>query len=39
MSNNSTAKDENPKVAMCAQFLEASTQVLPSLAKVEPLKD
>jgi len=28
MLNDSTTEDENPKVAMCAQFLEASPQVL-----------
>ena len=38
MLNDSTTKDENPKVAMCVQFLEASPQIPPSLAKVEPLK-
>ena len=36
--NDSTAKDENPKVAMCAQLLEASSSVPPPLAKVETLK-
>ena len=29
--------DENLEVAMCAQFLEASPQVPPTLAKVEEL--
>jgi len=38
MLNDSTTKDENPKVAMCAQLLEASPPIPPSLAKVEPLK-
>ena len=28
--NDSTTKDENSKVAMCTQYLEASPQVLPS---------
>ena len=27
--NDSTTKDENPKVAMCGQYLEASSQVQP----------
>jgi len=36
--NDSTIKDENPKVAMCAQYLEASPQVLPSQAMVKILK-
>jgi len=35
---DSTTKDENPEVAMCAQYLEASPQVLPYQAKVEILK-
>jgi len=30
MLNDSTTKDENPEIAMCAQYLEASPQVLPS---------
>jgi len=36
--HDSTSEDENPKVAMCAQFLEASPQVPPCQAKVEILK-
>jgi len=39
MLNNSTTKDENPKVTECAQLLEASPPILPTLAKVETLKD
>jgi len=35
--NNSTTKDENPKVVICPQFLEASPQAPPTLAKVETL--
>ena len=35
--NDGTTNDENPKVAMCAQFLEASPQVPPTFAKVEAL--
>ena len=31
--NDSTTKDEDPKVAMCAQLLEASPPIPPSLAK------
>ena len=38
MLKDSTTKDENPEVAMCAQSLEASPPIPPSLAKVEPLK-
>jgi len=38
MLNDSTNKDENPEVALCAQYLEASPEVLPSQDKVEPLK-
>ena len=37
MMNDSTTNDENPEVALCAQYLEASLQVLPSQAKVKPL--
>ena len=37
MLNNSTVNDENPKVAKCAQLLEASPPIPPSLAKVELL--
>ena len=36
--NDSTTKDENPEVVMCAQFLEASPQVPSCQAKVEILK-
>ena len=36
--HDSTTKDENPEVAMCAQYLEASPQVSPCQAKVEILK-
>jgi len=36
--NDSTTEDENPEVAMCAQYLEASLQVLPCQAKVKILK-
>ena len=36
--NDSTAKDENSKVAICAQLLEASPPIPPFLVKVEPLK-
>ena len=39
MLNNSTTKDENPKVAKCAQLLEASPPILFSLAEVESLQD
>jgi len=35
--NDGTTRDENPEVAMCAQFLEASLLVNPTLAKVETL--
>ena len=38
MFNDSTTEDENPEVAMCAQLLEASPPIPPSLAEVEPLK-
>jgi len=37
MLNDSSTKDANPKVAICAQFLEASPQVPPMSAKVETL--
>jgi len=37
MLNNDTTKDENPKVAECAQLLEASPSIVFSLAKVESL--
>jgi len=30
MLNDSTTKDENPKVTLCAQYLEDSLQALPS---------
>jgi len=33
--NDGTSMDENPKVVVCAQFLEASSQVPPTLSKVE----
>jgi len=36
--NDSTTEDENPEVAMCAQYLKDSPQVLPCQAKVEILK-
>ena len=36
--HDSTTKDENPEVAMCAQYLEASPKVPPCQAKVEILK-
>ena len=36
--NDSTIEDENPKVAMCAQYLEVSPQVPPCQAKVKILK-
>jgi len=36
--HDSTIKDENPEIAMCAQYLEASPQVPPCQAKVEILK-
>jgi len=39
MLNDSTTKDENPKVAICAQLLEASPPIQHSFAKMEPLKD
>jgi len=35
--NDGTTWDENPEVAMCAQFLEASPIVNPALAKAETL--
>jgi len=38
MLNDSTTKDESPEVAMCAQLLEASPQIPPSLARVKPFK-
>ena len=38
MSNDSTTRDENPEVAMYAQYLEASPQVSPSQATVKTLK-
>ena len=38
MLNDSTTEDENPEVALCAQYLEASPQVPPFQAKVEILK-
>ena len=37
-NNDSATKDENPEVAMCVQYLEASPQVSHSQAKVEILK-
>ena len=33
MLNNSTISDDNPKVADCAQLLEASTPIPPSLLR------
>jgi len=39
MLNDSITENENPEVAMCAQLLEASPPIPPSLTKVEPLKD
>jgi len=33
--NDSTTKDENPKVEACAQFLEASLEVRPTVGKVK----
>ena len=33
MLNNSTTKDENPEVAMCAQLLDASPPILPPLLR------
>ena len=36
--NDSTTKDENPEVAMCAQYLEASPQVSRCQVNVEILK-
>jgi len=39
MLNDTTTKDENSEVAMCARLLEASPPIPPSIAKVEPLKD
>jgi len=38
MLNDSTTKGENLEVDMCAQLLEASPPIAPSLAEVEPLK-
>jgi len=35
--NGYSTKDEDPKVAICALFLEASPQVQPTLAKGEDL--
>jgi len=37
MLHDGTSKDENFDAAMCAHFLEASPQILPSLARVEDL--
>jgi len=39
MLNNSTTKDENPKLAECAQLLEASPPILFSAARVESLQE
>jgi len=39
MLNNSTTKDEHLGVGECAQLLEASPPIPPSLAKVESLQD
>jgi len=39
MLNNSTTEDENSEVAECAQLLEASPPIPPSLIKVELLQD
>ena len=39
MLNNSTTEDKNPKVAECAQLLEASPRISPSSTKVELLQD
>jgi len=39
MLNNSTTKDENFEVPECAQLLETSPSIPPSLAKVELLQD
>jgi len=36
--HDSTTKDENLEVAMCAQYLEASPQISPCQVKVEILK-
>ena len=33
MVNDSSTKDANPEVAMCAQFLEVSPPLPPTLAK------
>jgi len=38
MLNDDTTKDENREVSMCAQILEASPPIPPSLVKVEPLE-
>ena len=39
MLNNSTTEDENSEVVECAQLLEASPLIPPSLTKVELLQD
>jgi len=39
MLNNSTTKDENPKVAECDKLLEASPPIPPSSTKMELLQD
>ena len=39
MLSNSTSKDENLDVAECAQLLEVSPLIQPSIAKVESLQD
>jgi len=35
--NDSTSRDQNPEVAICAKFLEASPQASPSQANIEEL--
>ena len=37
MLNDSSTKDVNLKVVTCAQFLETSPQLLPTVAKAETL--